>query len=195
MPKEVILQQLYEDAQSKKMELRLVINSASVLKRVRSSCVLILDAEKVQDVLCTMRQAGISYRILYANDKKSVVMFYHRNMLEAQMRKSEVREYLTKFDYPQETLEEDLERFQRRMEQYYENGEEFPHEMGIFLEYPLEDVESFIKNDGKNYLLSGYWKVYSQPERAKQTFRRMDAAKDIAVEEWFRGKKIYEIAC
>lgn len=38
--------------------------------------------------------------------------------------------------------------------------EDFPHEMGILLGYPVEDVEGFIINNGKNELYTGYWKVY-----------------------------------
>ena len=33
---------------------------------------------------------------------------------------------------------------------------DFPHEIGIFLGYPLEDVVGFIENQGKNYTCSGY---------------------------------------
>ena len=45
-----------------------------------------------------------------------------------------------------------------------------PHEIGIFLGYPVEDVRQFIKNNGKNYLLNGYWKVYSDIQYATYQF-------------------------
>ena len=35
-----------------------------------------------------------------------------------------------------------------------------PHEIGLFLGYPLCDVKGFIYNNGKNYKFSGPWKVY-----------------------------------
>ena len=47
----------------------------------------------------------------------------------------------------------------------------FPHEIGIFLGYPVEDVKSFIQNHGENYILSGVWKVYHDKETAERTFR------------------------
>lgn len=41
------------------------------------------------------------------------------------------------------------------------NGEQqFPHEMGLLLGYPIEDVVGFMEHSGKEYLYSGYWKVY-----------------------------------
>ncbi len=55
--------------------------------------------------------------------------------------------------------------------------EECPHEIGIFLGYPLKDVQDYIKYAGQKYLLNGYWKVYHDPIRALQTFQNYDLAK------------------
>ena len=46
----------------------------------------------------------------------------------------------------------------------------FPHEIGLFLGYPFEDVMGFIENKGENYLCSGCWKVYSCEQDAKECF-------------------------
>ena len=43
----------------------------------------------------------------------------------------------------------------------------FPHEIGLFLGYPFEDVMGFIENKGENYLCSGCWKVYSCEQDAR----------------------------
>jgi hypothetical protein len=47
---------------------------------------------------------------------------------------------------------------------------EIPHEMGIFLGYPFEDVRGFIENEGRNSKLAGYWKVYGDERRAAEIF-------------------------
>lgn len=52
----------------------------------------------------------------------------------------------------------------------YANNEDFPHEIGFFLGYPSGDVISFFENKGKNYLLSGPWKVYHDVCSAKCLF-------------------------
>lgn len=49
---------------------------------------------------------------------------------------------------------------------------EFPHEIGVFLGYPLEDVVGFIQNGGRNYTCCGYWKVYGDPDEAQRRFTR-----------------------
>ena len=47
---------------------------------------------------------------------------------------------------------------------------DFPHEIGIFLGYPLRDVVGFICNKGQNYSCCGHWKSYGDAEQAQQTF-------------------------
>lgn len=48
---------------------------------------------------------------------------------------------------------------------------EFPHEVGLFLGYPPEDVEGFIENKARSCKITGYWKVYSDEEKAKRFLR------------------------
>ena len=48
---------------------------------------------------------------------------------------------------------------------------EFPHEVGLFLGYPPEDVEGFIENKACSCKLTGYRKVYSDEEKAKKFLR------------------------
>ena len=49
---------------------------------------------------------------------------------------------------------------------------EFPHEIGLFLGYPLEDVEGFIANGGRSCTCCGCWKCYGDPEAARRRFAR-----------------------
>ena len=65
-------------------------------------------------------------------------------------------------------------------------NQNFPHEIGVFLGYPLEDVEGFIQNGGRNYTCCGCWKSYGDPEKAKALFasyRRCTAL----CKEWYQN--------
>ena len=53
----------------------------------------------------------------------------------------------------------------------------FPHEIGLFLGYPLEDVTGFIAAGGAEYRCSGCWKVYGDVEQAQHLFRRYAACR------------------
>ncbi len=46
----------------------------------------------------------------------------------------------------------------------------FPHEIGLFLGYPLEDVQGFVEHQGQNYTCRGMWKVYGDPAAAQRRF-------------------------
>lgn len=47
-------------------------------------------------------------------------------------------------------------------------NEEFPHEIGLFLGYPVEDVVGFLEN--KPCKCVGFWKVYGDETAAKEKF-------------------------
>ena len=69
----------------------------------------------------------------------------------------------------------------------------FPHEMGVFLGYPMADVKGFIKYEGKNYLYSGYWKVYENVEERKQLFENYEQVRRVFIQEAEKGKNLWEI--
>lgn len=50
--------------------------------------------------------------------------------------------------------------------------QDYPHEIGVFLGYPLEDVVGFIENRGWNYTCCGLWKSYGDPVAAEACFAR-----------------------
>jgi hypothetical protein len=48
---------------------------------------------------------------------------------------------------------------------------DFPHETGLFLGYPPEDVDCFMKTGGRGCKCVGCWKVYGDAEAAESLFR------------------------
>ena len=70
----------------------------------------------------------------------------------------------------------------------------FPHEMGVFLGYPLGDVKGFIEHHGKEYLCSGYWKVYQDEQKAKSTFQLYQSVRDAVLQLIMAGSNLYEIS-
>lgn len=66
----------------------------------------------------------------------------------------------------------------------------FPHEIGIFLGYPFEDVEGFIKNKGRNCKCCGLWKVYFHEDEKKKQFDKLKKCSKIYLQEFAKGKSI-----
>ena len=68
-----------------------------------------------------------------------------------------------------------------------------PHEIGVFLGYPLEDVEGFIKNNGKNHSFCGYWKAYGDPEAAQKRFDQYRRCTAACCEQFRKGTAITQL--
>ena len=49
-------------------------------------------------------------------------------------------------------------------------GKDFPHEIGLFLGYPAEDVNGFIRHGARCAKCVGTWKVYGDEESARKKF-------------------------
>lgn len=66
---------------------------------------------------------------------------------------------------------------------------DFPHEIGLFLGYPPDDVEGFIhRRDEAKY--TGHWKVYSDVESARRTFALYRKCTSAYLNQWTKGKSL-----
>ena len=74
-----------------------------------------------------------------------------------------------------------------------ESGE-FPHEVGLFLSYPPEDVKGFIENRAANAKCTGVWKVYGDERQARQTFDRYKKCTQTYCERWRSGVELDRLA-
>ena len=57
-----------------------------------------------------------------------------------------------------------------------ESGE-FPHEVGLFLSYPPEDVKGFIDHRASGFKCAGLWKVYGNEEKRARYSRNTENAR------------------
>lgn len=170
---------------------------APVLMDVKPSNLLILTREEEQVFLQTEEIHGISCLCLHAGEKKSTWLLYRKDWVESAFLWPHTQDFLQSYGYcpKQETTEEMLLRFRGRFAEYKEGRMDFPHEMGVFLGYPLHDVKGFIEHQGKNYLCSGYWKVYRNETKAKNTFKLYEAVKEMVLQMVDAGRDLYEVSC
>ena len=73
------------------------------------------------------------------------------------------------------------------------SGDGFPHEIGLFLGYPVEDVLGFIENAGQNCKCCGCWKVYCNECEAVRTFARYKKCRDIYKRLWQEGRSVLQL--
>lgn len=127
---------------------------------------------------------------------KSVQIFvFRKKQLELYLSQNDVMTCLSKYGYKQDAaLTEKLEQLKKKMEASKQQSIcEFPHEIGLFLGYPVHDVLGFIKQNNKPCLFSGYWKVYEKPEFAKKKFLLYNKCKKQYAQYIQYGKNICQI--
>ena len=71
--------------------------------------------------------------------------------------------------------------------------ENFPHEVGIILGYPIQDVIEFENKKGKNCKYSGYWKSYSDVDKAKLCLCRYKECSFMCKKMFDKGYSVSQI--
>ncbi|HIT59753.1 MAG TPA: DUF3793 family protein [Candidatus Fimousia stercorigallinarum] len=177
------------------IHMTIALHCAPFLKGIKDSALLVLKPEDAQAMGMMLSRMNAKCKLMYRNCKKIILLLYREAKLRELLQDRQIRHFLKKYGYGKcGQLDEILNCLKSRFQSAYGKRQEFPHEIGAFLGYPLEDVEGFIENNGQNSLLTGYWKVYSDKERAQKLFRRYDEAREVAIHEVLEGKKFYEIA-
>ena len=118
----------------------------------------------------------------------SVILVYSPKLLAARLSAPENRELLREYGYTDDLpLDECLERLSERTK-----CDDFPHEIGIFLGYPAEDVRGFVENGACNYKLCGCWKVYGSVESARRKFAAYDRCREYLCGRLEQGEDLYQ---
>lgn len=195
MPVEVVSYMLASKDMIKRLQFQIILQCAPFLKGIRVSCITNVEQSVCKELKGILEHTEIEYKILSTQKNRCLVLFFRREAFAQYLSKPEVRMFLRSYQYEVLDIDVMLERLSERAIQYAKQNMGFPHEIGAFLEYPIKDVEGFIRNQGKNCLLSGYWKVYENISAAKMIFDAYDRAKVCAVNEFLVGKSMREISC
>lgn len=118
-----------------------------------------------------------------------MIYAYRPNALESDFTDPGVRALLQEHGYQPENPDGCVARLIRRLR----SDGEFPHEIGLFLSYPPEDVLGFIHNRACNHKFAGCWKVYGDEQAAKSTFKKYELCSKIYSLQWQQGKSIEQL--
>jgi hypothetical protein len=164
---------------------------APVMFGIKPSNLLIIDPCYDPVLMSVVAGAGLKIRCFYFDRGRQIWFMYNEMLLGRYLDLPENRAFMSQYGYMQGmTVNQILKHAARRFRRYKKGEIGFPHEMGILLGYPLCDVRGFIENEGKNYLCTGYWKVYANEEQAKKTFSRYARAKELALQMVRSGVEI-----
>lgn len=136
-----------------------------------------------------LEDKGVSLLLLCRRERSALIYVYRRQRLQEELSSPQTARFLAGCGYESTDVDEAILRLQRRLSE----KKTFPHEIGVFLGYPLGDVIGFIRNEGKNCKCADCWKVYGDECEAKKTFAKFKRCIEVYVRLWKEGRSIRQL--
>lgn len=132
-----------------------------------------------------MSEKGIELILLRKRDNRALIYVCRRKKLCEDLSKDGVAEFLREFGYCSTDADYSINRLKTRISESFD----FPHEIGVFLGYPLDDVKGFIENAGANSKCTGCWKVYCNECEAVKIFEKYKKCREVYSRLWHSGAR------
>lgn len=127
---------------------------------------------------------GLCILPLRISENSALIYVYRPSRLRADLQTSDAAAVLMQRGYTVQNPSKCIAALMGRLQ----NTAEFPHEIGLFLGYPVEDVIGFIEN--RECKLSGAWKVYGDEVAARSLFAKYKKCTDVYTKHHRAGKPI-----
>lgn len=154
-------------------EEQVVRNCAPTLAGLKTGNLFACPYESREDLLDFLRslnrrlgKKGVRAVPLRIRQDKALIYLYRPARLEKDLSCASCEALLSACGYNCRGGSRCLTRLARRLKQQ----EDFPHEIGLFLSYPPEDVKGFLEH--RPCKCVGCWKVYENEEAAQKTFAK-----------------------
>ncbi len=175
------------------IQTKLAIHCSPVLAGIKISNLIVVKKQDIKSIYKLFIGTKISVFVLCVNDNSASILLYRKELLEEYLMKEDVISLLGELGYFDLSLYDLLIIVRKKYLKHSLGCGVFPHELGIVLGYPPYDVKGFMENQGKNYRLCGYWKVYDHVEEATKLFHLFDKAKEKAVNLLAVNKSLLEL--
>lgn len=169
---------------------------APTLASIKTGSMFSGDFASRDDMLASLRSlnqrlSGKGLRILplRLGEKRCLIYLYRPQQLSHDLDNAHARQLLADCGYAGLSPDHCVCQLMDRIR----SGGDFPHEVGLFLGYPPEDVDGFIhRHSACRYV--GRWKVYSDIAAAKRTFDRFDRCTRVYLSRYHRGDALEALA-
>ena len=138
---------------------------------------------------------GLSVRVLKGcvRTHQFLIYVYREARLRAIFADEAVRAFLAREGYQLPQSREQTGIMLTQLSRRLCCSAEFPHEIGVFLGYPLTDVVGFIENRGRNFTCCGCWKAYGNAKEAEKTFCKYKKCREIYSRLWENGRSVLQL--
>ncbi len=132
---------------------------------------------------------GVRVIPLRLNGSRALIYVYRCSGLKRDLSDAQARTLLAENGYVPECADRCVMRLIERIA----TSKEFPHEIGLFLGYPPEDVCAFIANKACAHKCVGCWKVYGDVGAAQRIFARYEKCIRVYGERWRSGRTLEQL--
>ena len=137
---------------------------------------------------------GLRILPLRYSAERVLVYLYRPARLEKDLSNKDALDLLEDAGYGRGSAEQCVIELIRRLNDL---ESDFPHEIGLFLSYPPEDVRGFIthssdRSDGCK--LVGAWRVYGDAETAREIFEKYRRCTETYCKQWSDGVTLMRLA-
>lgn len=171
----------------------IVRNCAPTLAGIKTANMFTCPFESREELLDSVRQMnrrlgpkGLRVLPLRFSDKKALIYLYRPRKLRSDLANDTAAQLLRSHGYDTGSCEQCVVQLAKKLR----DRREFPHEIGLFLGYPPEDVRGFIQQGPDCCKCTGCWKVYGDEAAAKKKFAQYKKCTRVYCDQWAKGKDI-----
>lgn len=139
-----------------------------------------------------LNSKGIYIELMKGENNFYLLYVYRRTQLLNLLNRCEIKGFLYEFGYDVSS-EFVITSYLRTLKERIASTEGFPHEIGVFLGYPIADVKEFIRQKGEGCALCGEWKVYYDVQSAMCFFCKLKKCKEVYVRVYKAGRSLYDM--
>lgn len=136
-----------------------------------------------------LNSKGVYVYLLKLWGDRALIYVFRPNKLKKDLSQEDSKKLLSKAGYSGNNIRGYLKHLSERIYKC----QEFPHEIGLFLGYPVDDVKGFIENKGRNCKCVGCWKVYTNECEAMKTFAKFKKCTDVYCKKLHEGLSIVRL--
>lgn len=145
--------------------------------------------EQLERLNREFEEKGVRLLVLRRRAGKALIYVCRWSRLQRDLRKPGVLPLLQQCGYQSSEAHYALNRLRDRLHE----SDAFPHEIGLFLGYPLPDVLGFIQNGGKNCKYTGVWKVYENECEAIRLFAQFQKCREVYIRLYNQGRTVRQL--
>lgn len=144
---------------------------------------------KIREMNRDLGKKGLRFVPLKYDNSRALIYVFRPDRLSCDLKNSDACRLLNERGYCCDNCGKCVKHLIGRIKK----EEDFPHEVGLFLGYPPEDVSGFIDNSD-NCKCVGCWKVYGDEKKARKLFDKYKKCSRVYAEQFRNGRPLQKLA-